>query len=210
VADGRDTEATETLLSSGRNAVEGEHLAWGCVCFHDCVRLGRADLVIDEMRSLDFPHGAHLMANMKRHAEMFLDRDGEGLLDVGTDFLGMGAPLLAASAWAQAASLLNVDEPTSAALAAGLSMIAESFCEKPETPALLGRPRLVSRREIEVILQALKGVSSSDIGHALHISARTVDNHLHHVYQKLGVGGRDELATRFAPAIEAIRADHLK
>jgi DNA-binding CsgD family transcriptional regulator len=41
---------------------------------------------------------------------------------------------------------------------------------------------------------AAAGVPSKEIADQLFLSARTVDNHLLRVYQKLGVGGRTELA----------------
>ena len=41
---------------------------------------------------------------------------------------------------------------------------------------------------------AARGRSSREIADALFVSARTVENHLQHAYEKLGVRGRNELA----------------
>ena len=41
---------------------------------------------------------------------------------------------------------------------------------------------------------AAAGVTSKGIADELFLSARTIDNHLHRVYAKLGVGGRSQLA----------------
>ena len=41
---------------------------------------------------------------------------------------------------------------------------------------------------------AAEGLSSREIASRLVVSARTVENHLQRAYEKLGVGGRDELA----------------
>jgi DNA-binding CsgD family transcriptional regulator len=41
---------------------------------------------------------------------------------------------------------------------------------------------------------AAGGLSNRDIAQALFVTAKTVENHLGHIYQKLGVPGRDSLA----------------
>ena len=51
----------------------------------------------------------------------------------------------------------------------------------------------LSRREEEVAELAGKGYTNKEIAALLHISPRTVTNHLYHVYQKLGVRNRVEL-----------------
>ena len=71
-------------------------------------------------------------------------------------------------------------------------------CEGARTPALVvPKDELtpLSRRELEVADLAADGLSSEQIAARLFLSVRTVDNHLGHVYQKLGIGSRAELAT---------------
>ena len=41
---------------------------------------------------------------------------------------------------------------------------------------------------------AAAGIASKDIAERLHLSVRTVNNHLQHAYTKLGVSGRTGLA----------------
>jgi DNA-binding CsgD family transcriptional regulator len=60
-------------------------------------------------------------------------------------------------------------------------------------------PRLIegsqlSDREREVALLASQNLSSREITERLHVSVRTVDNHLQQVYVKLGVKRRTDLA----------------
>jgi DNA-binding CsgD family transcriptional regulator len=43
-----------------------------------------------------------------------------------------------------------------------------------------------------------RGLSSPEIGELLHLSSRTVDNHLGRIYAKLGLSSRLQLATWFA------------
>ena len=63
------------------------------------------------------------------------------------------------------------------------------------TPTLARASSLepLSEREHEVALLAAQGLASRDIGDRLFLSTRTVDNHLQHVYTKLGVNSRDQL-----------------
>jgi DNA-directed RNA polymerase specialized sigma24 family protein len=45
-----------------------------------------------------------------------------------------------------------------------------------------------------------RGQTSRQVAERLHLSVRTVDNHLQNAYTKLGVGGRDQLAAALAQA----------
>ncbi|MBN8590602.1 MAG: response regulator transcription factor [Anaerolineae bacterium] len=50
-------------------------------------------------------------------------------------------------------------------------------------------------REIEILMQAARGLTNKQIGKTLFISDRTVQGHLQNVYQKLGVTTRTEAVT---------------
>jgi DNA-binding CsgD family transcriptional regulator len=50
---------------------------------------------------------------------------------------------------------------------------------------------------------AVDGLSNREIAQALFVTPKTVENHLGHVYQKLGVSGRDQLP-------EAIEREQLR
>jgi DNA-binding CsgD family transcriptional regulator len=57
----------------------------------------------------------------------------------------------------------------------------------------LGPPELTAR-ESQVSRLAASGHSDKSIAVILHLSRRTVESHLAHVYSKLGLAGRDDLA----------------
>ncbi|WP_447973118.1 response regulator transcription factor [Nitrospira sp. Kam-Ns4a] len=61
---------------------------------------------------------------------------------------------------------------------------------------MMTEPSRLSRREAEVLSLVVRGRSNSEIGLALHLSARTVQKHLERIYQKLGVRNRTEAAVQ--------------
>jgi DNA-binding CsgD family transcriptional regulator len=66
-------------------------------------------------------------------------------------------------------------------------------------PALAARWPLVARaREREVAALAARGGTSREIARQLHLSTRTVDNHLQNAFHKLGVTRRADLERALA------------
>ncbi len=53
-----------------------------------------------------------------------------------------------------------------------------------------GWPAGLSDREVEVLVLVARGLSNKEIGRALHISARTAQQHIRHLYEKTGVSNR--------------------
>jgi len=55
----------------------------------------------------------------------------------------------------------------------------------------------LSERQLQVLSRALVGQTSREIADSLFISELTVRNHLHAIYERVGVSGRRELLGRF-------------
>jgi DNA-binding NarL/FixJ family response regulator len=91
---------------------------------------------------------------------------------------------------------------SSALAAAARGQALAERCEGARTPALtaLTEPLPFTRREREVVTLAAGGLSNREIADRLVVSVRTVDNHLHSAYSKLGVAGREELPEILDPA----------
>ncbi len=76
-----------------------------------------------------------------------------------------------------------------------------SRCYRPIPPGSFEAPRLegfserlgLSKREGEILGLLLRGKSNKEIERDLFISPHTVRNHVHNIYQKLGVGSRLQL-----------------
>jgi DNA-binding CsgD family transcriptional regulator len=64
--------------------------------------------------------------------------------------------------------------------------------------ATVGGPRPLTAREREIASIACRGLTSREIAEQLFLSERTVEAHLAHVYGKLGVRSKTELARRAA------------
>jgi len=62
---------------------------------------------------------------------------------------------------------------------------------KPVEPA-----EVLSKREIDVLKLATRGLSNQDIANELCLSLRTVQAHLGHIFNKLGVSSRTEAVVR--------------
>lgn len=54
---------------------------------------------------------------------------------------------------------------------------------------------LLSNREYQVASMVVGGASSREVADRLFISPRTVDSHLRRIYRRLGISGREELAS---------------
>jgi DNA-binding CsgD family transcriptional regulator len=59
----------------------------------------------------------------------------------------------------------------------------------------------LTARERQVALLASSGLSSGAIAARLVVSPRTIDNHLQHVYRKLGITARHQLRSLLQPLI---------
>ena len=74
-------------------------------------------------------------------------------------------------------------------------------CERIRTPALEGLDASLplTGREQEIAGLAARGLSNRQIAERLVVSLRTVDNHLHNAYTKLGITHRSDLAAILLP-----------
>lgn len=60
-----------------------------------------------------------------------------------------------------------------------------------------GRLEKLSRQELTVLSFVARGMSNKEIGARIHISEKTVKNHLTHIFAKLGAEGRRQAARYF-------------
>ncbi|MCU1457128.1 MAG: transcriptional regulator, LuxR family [Actinomycetia bacterium] len=163
---------------------------------HDLARLGDLDGAAGLLELSSDLDGAFAPARVA-HVEGLTRCDGDQL-DVASEmFEAAGALLFAAEAAASASAQhqrAGLSRKVSAS--AQRSRLLAEQCEGARTAPLVtgAEATPLTRREREVASLAARGLSSREIADALFVSARTVENHLQHAYEKLGVRGRSELA----------------
>jgi two-component system nitrate/nitrite response regulator NarP len=81
------------------------------------------------------------------------------------------------------------------AVAAGRKWVDDHILQHMLTPRPLPQPEpKLTGRETEVAGLVSRGLRNKIIAQRLHVSEGTVKMHLHHVYEKLRLGSRAELA----------------
>ena len=81
-------------------------------------------------------------------------------------------------------------------------MVTLAVTDADELPVTTGRQRpagLLTGRERQIAALVGEGMSNRDIARQLGISKRTVDAHLEHIFGKLGISSRVQLATGLSP-----------
>jgi DNA-binding NarL/FixJ family response regulator len=135
------------------------------------------------------------------HVRGLVSDDPGALEQAAGLFAGLGASLLAAEAAADAAARWRSrGEPRRGAAAGRLARGYLSECEGvgqgDRTAALrsISGRSLLTPAERDAAELAARGYSNKAIAAELVLSVRTVENRLQHVYEKLAVSGRAELA----------------
>jgi HD-GYP domain-containing protein (c-di-GMP phosphodiesterase class II) len=130
--------------------------------------------------------------------------DGSGYRGVSASFLPVAAQILAA---ADTYHAKTEPRPYRAALtmdaaAHGLrgdarlgkfdSQVVESLLTAghPAPPIRSVRPAGLTEREVEVLRLVIRGLSNRQMAEALYVSPKTVDHHIQHIYNKIGVSTR--------------------
>ena len=67
--------------------------------------------------------------------------------------------------------------------------VATRRAGEPATPA-----QMLTRRELQIVSAVVEGASNKEIGQQFDLSEQTVKNHLSHIFDKVGVSNRLELA----------------
>lgn len=197
---GDRAQAVHHALLTAERARAGGLVAYEVLALHDAVRLGSAGAAAAPLRrAADAAEGdfAQLCAE---HAGAVVAGDAATLAEVCHGFERRGMTLVAAEAAAQSATAYRTQQRAREASRMGTrARILASQCDGARTPALaeLSTPGLTSR-ERQVTELAAAGMTSLEIAERLVVSVRTVDNHLHHAYAKLGVQRRSELAELLA------------
>jgi DNA-binding CsgD family transcriptional regulator/tetratricopeptide (TPR) repeat protein len=196
-AAGERSRAEATALEAVDYACQRGQFGNAVVVLHELSRLGAPGLALEHLQQIEVESDRAELA--RRSAAATLAGDGAELDELAERFADRGADLLAAECAAGAADAhmahgLRARQLASRQRALGLL----SLCGSARTPLLaaLEAPELtyLTTREREVAELAGSGLTRNEIGDQLGVSDRTVANHLTHIYAKLNVSNRTELA----------------
>ncbi len=196
-ARGETSTAAAMALAAAEEAQAAGADAFAVIAFHDAARLGRPRQAALPLRRLAGAVDGDQVAVFAGHAAALAARDGAGLDTAAVGFERLGADLLAAEASAEASTAHRAAGSTAmAAAAAARAKVLVARCEGAFTPALVRVPDvdILTPREREVATLAATGLSNREVATRLFVSLRTVENHLHRAFSKLGVTSREELA----------------
>ncbi|GLZ34086.1 LuxR family transcriptional regulator [Lentzea sp. NBRC 105346] len=200
-AAGRVGEAAEQAVATAEAA--RAHGAHGdeIVALHDAARFG-ADTSA-RLTELASTRTDRLTQAYSAHANARAAGDPRALEAVASEFVLCGVQLYAAEALAEASRMHRMAGRLREAeqLARQVGVLAARF-DHATTPGLVVASSLASLtpRQLEIARLAVAGLTNAQIADRLTISKRTVDNHLHTIYNALGLTGRDGLRTIFGLA----------
>ncbi|WP_369198932.1 helix-turn-helix transcriptional regulator [Streptomyces djakartensis] len=191
------SQARAVLKEASASARHTGHMTSEALLLTDIARLGGAKSVVNRLAELAQqcdgelgPARARFAAALASRSPEQLTSSAEELASIGADLLAAEAATVAAAAWSRAGLASQAASAMRRAAAYGV------HCPGAYTPLLANAQvsALLTTREHEIALLAAAGRSSRDIAASLNLSVRTVDNHLNHVYTKLGIATRRELS----------------
>jgi DNA-binding CsgD family transcriptional regulator len=175
------------------------------VALHTQARLGAASVVTTDLDSLERRIDPGIVNVFAAHARHLAADNAEGLQEVAAAFSSLGADLLAADAWADAAvAWTRSGSARNAAAATRAAVDGAKVCQGASTPSLRSidaRARLTPA-EHETAVLAAAGQSNKDIADGLVLSVRSVENRLQRVYEKLGITSRAALPEALSFVVE--------
>lgn len=196
VASGHLTDARATLRRAADAARAKEQYGAEAVLLHDEARLGNAGEVATRLQELTRTVDGDMVPAFAAHAAARARGDAPALEAAARQFEKLGALLLAAEAAHAAAVAYGAGgggRQASAMTRESARLRALCGTERNPTIVNVDAAEELTKRELEIAVLAASGLSSKALADRLHLSVRTVDNHLQHIYSKLGITTRSAL-----------------
>ncbi|MFE3743433.1 LuxR C-terminal-related transcriptional regulator [Streptomyces sp. NPDC059134] len=198
--------ATQQALDLAGRATAANRRFQALAALHLAARLGEARAVVERVTALARDTDSELAALQAAQVRALAADDGDALLELASRAGATGLVPLAAELCAQAArahATAGRHRRSRAARARSVELLEDTGGTLPPWAALYGPGPApltsLTSREREVAALAASLLSNQEIADRLVVSVRTVENHLHRVYGKLGVTARADLAHRLDP-----------
>ena len=197
VADGRRDEGRTLLLNGARQAARTGHVTSESSLLYEAARISGGADVVARLSELAAHSDSLMLRARAQYVTAMVDDIAPQLDAAASTMLQLGCDLAASELYAAAAECMRTKGLARAAnafaqqatAAAGRSEGATSFrLNRIDTAAPL------TGREREIAELVATGLSSKEIAHRLHLSVRTVTNHLQNAYVKLGVSSRADVS----------------
>ncbi|MFE9631910.1 LuxR C-terminal-related transcriptional regulator [Streptomyces sp. NPDC006463] len=202
---GDRAQAVRLALSVAGSAGAAGRRAQEVSALHLAARLGATDEAVAPLPDPSLLSGT--TALQAHHVRALARHDGDALEELARRFVALGLRPLAAETAAQAARAHQAGgrhrrgsaarllcQEITAATGGGLPPWAAPPERRSED-----LPAALTLREREVAALVAAGLSNQEVADRLYVSVRTVENHLHRTYGKLGITARSELARRLDP-----------
>jgi len=194
--EGRTADAVALADRAGRELRAAGLLGWAAVQFHDVVRFGAPEVVVEGLADLAAEVEGPLVDALAAHAAAAAHGRADDLAAVAGVLAELGADLIAAELYTSVANAYRrSSREEDARRADRRSRNLGRGCIGARTPGLGTLRAKLTARQLEVAVLAASGLTNRKIAERLRISSRTVDNHLAQVYASLGIAGRGELKT---------------
>jgi DNA-binding CsgD family transcriptional regulator len=200
-SEGRMDVAVRSLLASAAKAEAAGQWVMLARILHTVARFGVPSQVVERLEALAEKVDGALTGLMFEHARAHATGDPFILEQVAEKFFPIDV-IVAAETTAAASVQFARRGDQVRSLRASIRTVAMLSGTEGATSPTLERLRAraslsdLTRREADVAVLAGRGQSNREIANALHVSVRTVENHLYRIYAKLQVTGREELAAR--------------
>lgn len=199
---GERYRAVDSALRAASLAREVGQRTQEAYALYEAVRHGAARQVVTRLADLADQTDSELTAAFADCAQGRARNDGPMLDEIVARFERLDTPLMAAETACAAGHVYRKAGLTRhATISFERGRLLTSRCPgaRMATLAVPDTTMSLTDRERQIAWLAAKGMTSSDIACRLTLSVRTVDNRLGHVYAKLGISGRAELAEILTP-----------
>jgi len=200
--DGDYDVAVAQLGEAATRSVQSGHLQVAAEAAFDAVRLGGAGTVNKLLRRLAEGCESDLITEWADHAQATVDQDLSRLDELSLIYAERGLVVFAAEVALQAGGALDRADKEGGGRfrVRARTLLSEDDTAAPAASVATSVPnqkRVLTRRQEQIARLAVDR-SNSEIAAELSISIRTVENHLHTAFQRLGVHSRSDLANVFA------------